>query len=390
MSRAVTADHVLFNECIHKFRPEEIIMYDDEKSFTGYLLLDFNLTEIMEFENFQIEPTFEVILPGAYKGFIAPVRIPRWFERNHNAHLFTIGLAAVFSFVTRRPVKAPRDGYMTRREEINEHLLGELAVQFPVLTAGPGAHDTLISSEIIKKYYENLQETIKILFKIPYDQYERVMKSIRLTHLSHLNKRDDFGLAYYLLVSSMEPIATKAIKKNSVVFKHPKEDEWKEAAKTNKNFKELLQLYNQERGKSQYISKRFVEFIMKYCPPVEWVDLEHPKENLASYLGEVTGRKDDWFLKKQWDEKYPEDFSEDEIRKLLKDLYDHRSKFTHEGKSPPHQSPESHYRFFDRQTIVTEKNDDFFIDEIILPNFQLVSFIANRSIRNYLQEKFNS
>jgi hypothetical protein len=390
MSRAVTADHVLFNECIPMFRPREIKIYEEQKSKMGYLLLDFRLTEGMDFEYFKIEPTFEIRLPGAYAGFVAPVHLPKWFEWNHNAHLFTIALAAVFSFASRRPIKAPRDGYTSRREEIDGSSLEELAIQFPVLTAGPGAHDTSLSRETIMKLYENLQETVKVLYNISYELYENAMQSIRLVHLSHLNKRDDFGLAYYLLVSSIEPIATKVVRRNKVVFKHPKEEEWKELAKENIEIQELLRLYKDERGKSQYIGKRFVEFIMKYCPPQQWVDLEHPRENLSSYLEELTGRKDDWYLKKQWHEKYPEDFTDDEIRKLLKDLYDHRSNFTHEGKNPPHQNPESHNRFFDTQTMVTEKNDDYTFEEITLPNFQLVSFIANRSIQNYLQEKLNS
>lgn len=40
--------------------------------------------------------------------------------------------------------------------------------------------------------------------------------------------------------------------------------------------------------------------------------------------------------------------------------------------------------------MLIEKDENYTIEEITLPNFQLVSFIANRSIRNYLQEKINS
>ena len=388
--RAVTADHVLFNECIPMFRPKEIKVNDEEQTTIGYLLLDYRLEEELIFDYFKIEPTIEVRLPGAYAGFIAPVHMPKWFEWNHNSHLFTIALAAVFSFSIGRPVKAPRDGYITRRTGIDYNSIEELAIQFPVVTAGPGAHDTSISKESLKKFYNNLQEMCKMLYNIPYELYENVMQSIRLVHLSHLTKRDDFGLSYYLLISAIEPIANKAIKRNKVVFKHPKEEQWREIGKTNKDIEELLQMYKQERGKSQYISKRFVEFILKYCPPEQWSDLEHPMENMASYHEELTGQGNDWYLKKPRDEKYPDDFSGDEIRQLLKDMYDYRSKFTHEGKNPPHQNPKSHNRFFDTQTMVTEKNGEFIIEEITVPNFQLVSFIANRSIQNYLQDKMSS
>jgi len=386
MSRAVTADHIMFNECISKFRPEKIEISSVEKGLTGYLLLDFNLTHTLQFKYFTIEPSIEVRLPGAYAAYISPVSLPKWFDSDHNTHLFTIGLASVISFALRRPVKAPRDGYITRREHLDENSLVELAIQFPILTAGPGAHDTRLSEESSTNMYENLQKTINIIYDIPYEIYNIAMQSIRLFHLSQMNKRDDFGLSYFLLVSSIEPIAAKAIRRKTVAYKHPKEDAWKERAKSDKDLEELLQAYKQERGKSQYLSKRLVEFIMKYCPPEQWVDLEHPRGNLVSYLEGLTGRKDDWLIKKQWDEKYPEDLSEDEIKKLLTDLYIHRSKFTHEGKNPPHQIPESHNRFFDIQTVVINKDEDFWVENIVLPNFQLVSFMANRSIMNYLKE----
>ncbi len=390
MSRAVTSDHVLFNECIPIFRPKEIKVNEIGNTTIGYLLLDFRLDEELDFEYFKIDPTYEVRLSGAYASFIAPVHLPKWFEWEHNTHLFTIALASVFSFATRRPVKAPSDGYISRRANLDESSLNELAIQFPVLTAGPGAHETSISKETLNRMYEKLKETFKMLYGIPYEFYENSMQSIRLVHLSHLNKRDDFGLAYYLLVSSMETIAKKAVKRKKFVIKHPKEDKWKEMAKTNKDIEDLLRLYKEERGKSQFLSKRVVEFIMKYCPPEQWLDLEHPRANMASYIEELTGRKEDWYVQKQWYEKYPQDFTEDEIRKILNDLYVHRSKFTHEGKNPPHQNPDSSNRFFDIQTLVTEKKDEYIIEEITLPNFQLVSFIANRTIQNYLKDKVNS
>ncbi|WP_448667305.1 hypothetical protein [Aerococcus viridans] len=389
MARAVTSDHVLFNECIPIFRPKEIKMAENGNTTIGYLLLDFRLGEELEFEHFKIEPTYEVRLPGAYASFIAPVHLPKWLEREHNAHLFTIALASVFSFATRRTIKAPRDGYISRRENLDESSLNELAIQFPVLIAGPGAHDTSLSKETLSWMYEKLKETFKMLYGIPYEFYENTMQSIRLVHLSHLNKRDDFGLAYYLLVSSMETMAKKAVKRKEFVIKHPKEDKWKEIAKTNKDIEDLLKMYKEERGKSQFLGKRVVEFIMKYCPPGQWLDLEHPRANMASYIEEITGRKEDWYLQKQWYEKYPQDFTEDEIRKILNDLYVHRSKFTHEGKNPPHQNPDSSNRFFDTQTLVTEKNGQYIIEDITLPNFQLVSFIANLTIQNYLKDKFN-
>ncbi|UZJ76818.1 hypothetical protein [Fictibacillus sp. KU28468] len=392
MARAVTGDHVLFNECIPLFRPETIRVKQTENKLTGYLLLDFSLAEVLTFSHFSIYPTIEVKLPGAYSAFIAPVLLPDWFEWHQNAHLFTIALAAVCSFVTGRPVKAPRDGYLTDHKQLDDDCLGELAIQHPILTAGPGAHDIRLSQKTLRKIKILLQETIQLLFDLPYNLYTKAMQSIRLVHLAHLNKREDFGLSYYLLISAMEPMATSAIKRKVVASKNPLLDQWNEIAKTHPEFEHLLTAYKQEIGKNKLIGKRFVEFVMKYCPPVQWGELEHPRENSFSYISEISKHSNDWssVTEKQWFEVYPEDLNEEQIRKLLSDCYNQRSRFTHEGENPPHKSPESSNRFFDKETIVDYDNKTkelCRIYEIVLPNFRPISFIAKMSIINYLREK---
>lgn len=392
MSRAVTADHVLFEECIRLFRPEEIKKNERNHTIVGYLLLDFRLTRELLFDDFTIKPTIEVRSQGAYASFIAPVQLPNWFNDfdEHNAHLFTIALASVFSLITNRPVKAPRDGYLTRSGQLDETSFRELAVQFPILTAGPGAHEITISQDALEKIHKDLKELLKILYRIPYKSYVNTMQSIRLVHLSHLNKRDDFGLAYYLLVSSIETMAQKATKREDFVIRPKKEAEWKKLARTDENIKELLKLYKDLRGESKFISQRFVAFIMEYCPPDQWLDLEHPEANRVSSLNEYNGNNTDynWLLQKKWYEKYPSDFTENEIKNILNNIYKYRSSYAHEGKNPPNKNPNSHNRFFDIETFFTEKNGMYMTEEITLPNFQLISFIANRTIQNYLLQVY--
>ena len=390
--RAVTGDHVMFNECIPMFRPENLNPKDEQDQKIGYLLLDFSLQEPIDLIYFSIQPTIEIRLPGAYAAFIAPVFLPKWFELDHNLHLFTIALSSVFSFVTGRPIKATRDDYLYRREVLDESSMLELAVQHPVLTAGPGSHDTRLSEEYFQKLRTEIQETVRLLFDLPYGLYKTIMQSIRLVHLAHLNKRDDFGLGYYLLISSMEPVARDAIRRKDVAPKHHALEEWKEIAKSNPEFERLLSTYQQEVGKNKYIGKRFEEFVMRYCPPDQWLELEHPRENSIKYSSELTGDNHnwEWITKKQWYEIYPEDLTEKEIRKLIFDAYTHRSKYTHEGENPPHRSPDSNNRFFDKETVVDydEKTEQFRgIHEIVLPNFRLIAFIARKSILNYLIKK---
>ena len=105
----------------------------------------------------------------------------------------------------------------------------DIAVQFPIITAGTGAHNVHISSRELSDIYGGLKETIDILFDLSYKQYTLAMQSIRLVHLANMNKRDDFGLAYYLLVSSIETLSSKAIKRSKVIPDiHPNEEKWRE------------------------------------------------------------------------------------------------------------------------------------------------------------------
>lgn len=392
MSRAVTADHVMFNECISVFRPEKLEINIEKKELVGYLLLDFSLQTQLEFAYFSIKPTIEVQMPGAYAAFIAPVILPKWFELNHNEHLFTIALSAVVSFITGRSIKAPRDGYTSGSQQLDENTVHELAIQHPILAAGPGSHDTRISLATTAEIKSQLEEAIQLLFNLPYDLYITLMQSIRLIHLAHINKREEFGLGYYLLVSAIEPIATLAIKRKIVAPQHDLLQQWKISAKTDLLFNQLFTEYKQELGKNKYIGKRFVEFVMKYCPPSQWQELEHPSENINSYIKEFTAEFHDWSwtTKKQWYEIYPEDLTEDQIRGMLIDCYNYRSKFTHEGKSPPYRTPDSHNRFFDKETIVDydEKTEELkSIYDVVLPNFRLISFIAKKSILNYFKDR---
>jgi hypothetical protein len=353
----------------------------------GYLLLDFESTQTLEFEHFAIQPTQRVQFPQPYTAFIAPVMLPPGIER-YNAHLFTTALGAVFSFATGRPVKSPRNTCFFD-SSLDEHNLFALGIHFPVLCAGPGGHDCQLSQETVSRFCHAVDQITSILFNLPYELYVRVMQTIRLIHLAHLNEREDFALAYYLLISAIESMAQLAIERKVFVQQHPSEEEWRQLAESNKRIKELLNEYKTERDKSLHLKKRFVEFVLQYCPPSLWDEMSHPFDNLVSYLEETTGKRDLTRLtEKKWYEVYPSDLPLDlpensppdlrqyTIRKILSDTYRYRSRFTHEGKSPPHQDPTGHNKYFDLVFVVDKKG----VKRIVVPNFRLIAFIAQRSI----------
>ncbi|WP_218924516.1 hypothetical protein [Bacillus cereus] len=385
--RAVTGDHIIFRECIEAFRPENSLINIEEKQLMGYLLLDFRLNQELDFEQFTIKPSIEVCHNGAYSSFVTPVVLKRTHEFNA-PHLFVNALSAIISFVFGRPVKAPRDGYLVREKELDENLLYEIAIQHPILTAGPGAHSTRIHKNELSELYNELEKVITFLYDVPFKKYIEFMQSIRLVHLAFLNQREDFALGYYLLVSAIEPFLQKAIKDREVIVKHPLVEEWKSIAKDNKSINELFNEYKRISSMNKYIGKRFVEFIMKYCPPSQWDKLKHPNEEHALHFAELNGEKGDWMTQKKWNEIYPEDLTEEKIRNILSDAYKHRSQFTHQGKNPPHKDPNSNNRYFEKATII-KQDIPFDRYEVILPNFRLMSFIAKNSILNYLYKQSN-
>ncbi len=389
MVRVVTADHVVFTECVWAFRPPELpgpsLAQGQKADLVGYVLLDFESHQTWEFEHFVIQPVHRVPFPDAYAAFVAPVSLPPWLD-HLNGHLFTTALSAVCSFATGRPATAPRDPYWTWRP-LGEPQLLTLGIQFPVLVAGPGSHDSTLSQETATKLYNAIVEITSILLKLRDKDYIQVMRAIRLVHLAHLNKRMGFALAYYLLVSAIESVAQYAIEREKFAKSHPSEQRWKELAKHNADVKELLGAYRQERGNSRYLKRRFVEFVFDYCPPCLWHEMSHPMDNLASRLGEVQCELDwSWLPGKKWWEVYPADLSEEMVRRILSDAYDHRSGFTHGGKPPPHRQPNSTNRFFDIQYELESRG----VKRIVLPTFRLMAFIAQRSITTYAESRIQA
>lgn len=77
MLRAVTDDHILFNESIDTFRREEnnyvpII----SGSSNSFILFAFELYQKWDLGGCVVQPSFRVLLPGANSAFICTVNNP--------------------------------------------------------------------------------------------------------------------------------------------------------------------------------------------------------------------------------------------------------------------------------------------------------------------------
>ncbi len=94
--------------------------------------------------------------------------------------------------------------------------------------------------------------------------------------------------------------------------------------------------------------------------------------------------KHDWSEKSRY-ELYPLDLTTEIIEKLFFDAYKHRSYFVHAGESPPHRSLNADTRYFEERTIY--HSDKRRKETVVLPNFELLSYIAQHAIAKYFKDK---
>lgn len=385
MSRAVTADHVLFDECIEVFRGEKnhfLPFFAGESH--SFLLTPFEINIEWDLGICKVQPSIKVHLPGAYSAFISKVKNPDWIG-SHNPHLFGIALATVVSAITLKVCKSTRDGYLCRQNELHERDIHLLAILHPILTAGPGCTHSNLSQEKQIQMQDEIAVFITKLMSLEYKNYWLVMQNIRLIHLSLSSKRDDFGLAYQLAISAIEAMAQNAIKRDKVKKKDPNEQVWNEKAKVDSDFKALLEAYREARGKNEYLRERFVQFLLKYAPVDRWIEyVEHPQQDMADYIKELNPSHNfEHVVDKNWFEKYPNDLDQDEIEEILSNAYAHRSNFVHRGEQPPHRDPNpSSHRFFQEF-----REYGGFKEIVLLPNYELLLALAKYSLLNWIDEK---
>jgi hypothetical protein len=386
--RAVTADHVLFNECIAAFRPCDVPLMPENLATThSYVFLGFELPELWVLPNCTIHPTMRVYLPGAYSALISRIDNPKGMGF-FKPHLFGIALSSILSFSCGRACSSPRDDYLCRPQTLSDSDLAQMAIQHPVLTAGPGNVQISISSEQIKRHYGAMTALVNNLLSVDENTFLAAMQAIRLVQLSLLNKRNDFGLAYLLIVSAIEAVAQKAIKRDRVKVKHPSEERWRIRAEQDIEFNDVLSAYLESRGKEQYLKERYVSFIKRFAPVADWEEIvAHPSQDFVDYFQERSPSHNmAYVVKKMWFEKYPSDLPEQQIDQILEDSYTHRSCFIHRGEQPPHREPNSGNRFFQEYY---EYNESEKIKKL-LPNYELLVGIAQKSITSWLDKKMKT
>jgi hypothetical protein len=310
------SDHVLFDEALAAFTaPEPDGGSDEANPHRGYLLLDFEIHRPLENLKFVLTPTVRVNLPGPYAAFIAEVH-PRRRTSQDGAHSFATAVAALVSFSLARPVRSPRNDWLFARAPLNDDKLRALAVQGPILIAGPGAHTSQVSPDTLAAYARRVEEVVDIVARLSHEEKILFLRAFRLVQLAHNSVRDDFSLAYYLLVSAIEILATAAVTRDELHEVHSSYPQWRLLAKENRAFAEVLAAYDAEVHQKKYLARRFVTYILRYAPVDAWSEHDHPDAELDDYLEHVTGRPAG-LRGRSYHEVYPEQLNETMIEQVL-------------------------------------------------------------------------
>lgn len=375
--RVVTADQILFNECVHTFRkPVAYADFLENAKIKSQILTDFEISEPWTFNEITISQSKRVDLLDAKAAFISDVSLPIGLN-DRNAHLYLQALVTIISFSTGRVCKAPKDSYLVWKDVLTDEDYCGLALNHPVVVSGPGGVNPMIPPAMQSQFFERTDETISKLFQVNYENYLSAMQEMRLIYLSLLTKRDDFGLAYLLVVSALEAAAQKVFPRKRV--KHELESGWKAKSKTDPDFELLYREYLNLRGQQNYLKERYVNFIKDYAPRDEWYDLVPDPDEYRDYIAELAGWPADVIERGREFRKpklVPADLTPEQVDAILKDSYTHRSCFVHTGKQPPHQDPNPEGRFFESpraRGFCDEENK-------LLPSYSLLLGIARSAI----------
>ena len=427
--RVLTQDYNLFQEAVFAYNPNTAIGENgfmkihetsSENRLYGYLLLEFDLKIDLEFSNFTILKSIVIDLgiensmgQKLRKAFVCPVLMPSYVNYHHS-HLFTLALSAICSFAFERPVFSTSNDFYNRFEIATELELKEIGSEFPQTVMGNPQSIHRPHKEVIKLWKERLDEIIKLVnFSIENNEqldYESLLQSFHIIQLGHQNKKNDFDLAFSLLIAGIESISQIAIPQMCFSKQHESYNGWKKESRKSESFKLLLDEYRKFKEyvdnniKHRDLTKRFVKFIHTYCPTSKWSEVLY-KDLIIEGLNVREKYKNEI---SSFPEMVPENLTYEELNKIIKQTYQFRSKFLHTGKPTPHTFPNNSFneRYFqvidnrERRRKLLEKmqkenrNESPYSEwskvQDILIKFELMSTITRVSITEYAKTCYNS
>jgi hypothetical protein len=375
----------LYDQCIEAFRPKhpEQGFFDGPNGGDfGYILSDFEILADWDLSNCKMASTIRYEL-GRYIGLISKVHGLSAIPSNN--HQFCQALASILTFSTGRLFKVPDDDFYRRSGAPFDDIAMGIAMNH--LLRGPGA-DELVASRFTQEFQKSSFDLIKALNAVPYGQYVEAMQAIRLAYLSRLNKREDFGLAYHLIVAAIEAIAQLAVKTSVVRVPHSKEADWEAKKGADPDFDTLLAEYKQVKSNNKLLTQKYLHFIKQHAPLSSWQGLLPAYEEVLNERIKEFERFGASFniVKSQWDI-HPEELTEQFAYEALKDSYKYRSGFVHRGEQPPNKGQNPFARYFETMMVKTGPDGGHSYQQKIMPSYDLLFALAQKSITAWVQSK---
>ena len=343
--KITTSGILSFDDCEKVLHPEmrkeflKFLPTREKRQYCVILLseIPLNIKELTV-EDFKIVPMPTKWHPFRPYGLLLYVPIGFDFL---TAPLFGEALARILSFSLRRRVKTHRWAYDAKNPP--KELPEDVSIRLPSISVGPEMLlQQPLSEEEQHKRLKTFTKIYRKLINMDKKEYLYVLRALRLYQLSLLNYREDIGLAYTLLVAAIESVAQHFLDFKPTFNDLPDASKWKKIlAKVPEPHKTDIKNYLVK--KEQFSGLKFRKFIEKYLPDSFWASPDSRAIELDKYINELAKKHlGVWFrgnrshFELYWWLYTPErKVTKKELDKVLKEIYKLRSKFTHEGISPP-------------------------------------------------------
>ena len=322
----------------------------------GYLLFSFELPFDIDFHEIKIKRTVRVNQISRFHSFICEVTIPNWILWQQDQFLNVLSAALTMCFSKLIRPAFDYDMYPIETADQQRKVGIQLIVEM---------HAGHITPEELAIGKERFISLINYLNTIDTKDYRIIMQSIRLIYLNFHARILDINLAYTLLVGSIENLASSYINRKDPSIKK----ESLELSDDDMKIKELCEQnnlsswFNENILHHKKLKAKFVEFIIRYAPFPKWFEIKErypeptkPPVGYEHLFDKARFTKE--YIKAsriQQGNYHPDELNIEDIRKLLGDTYNHRSRFIHNGIGLSLEK-ESSNRFFDWITDFKKNN----------------------------------
>ena len=297
-------------------------------------------------------------------------------------------LSALLSFSFRRRMKNIRSLHV-KFEEDEDQLPDEYFIYLPSISVGPEVALQIPLSETEQKNrISDLEKIYEKIMRINKEDYRAVIRAIHQYQLSLLTFREDVGLAYSMLVSSIESMAQRFFDKNFSFNDLSDHTEWEKLfLESGISEESEKQIKNKLLKNERFLSRRFRDFVINNLPDSFWTSPDSRAKERDDYISSRSQEPKRKNHDKLWRGLYNLENKpqKNELNNILKSIYNVRSKFSHIGKSPPAEAIGLYETASINVDFASQKGRLKFVRSV--PSFFWFERVVHDSILNFILNK---